>query len=64
MLLIVELGAAINHLGNDGNSALWWAKWRVDQDAAAPAAGPTAVSPAQRAEHAQLVVLLNLFGAI
>ena len=58
-LLIVEHGVAINHLDNDGRSALWWAKRRVRRDAAAPSAGPTAVSAEKRAEHAQLIKFLK-----
>jgi len=62
-LLIVEHGAAINHLDNDGRSALWWAKNRVALDAAAPAARTTAVSAEKRAEHAILVAFLEFRGA-
>ena len=61
-LLIVDHGAAINHLSNDGRSALFWAKRRIAEDAA-PAAGPNALPPKKRVEHKKLVKFLKARGA-
>jgi hypothetical protein len=62
-LLIVEHGADINRLDNNGRSALRWAKHRVTLDAAAPPAGAQPPSDAERAEHEQLVAFLESRGA-
>ena len=62
-LLIIEHGAAINHLDNGGRSALWRAKWRVTRDEAAHAAGAEFPTAAERAEHKKLVKFLEKRGA-
>ena len=56
-LLIVEHGAAINHLDNDGWSALRWAKECVRLDAGEPDEGEEPPTAAQRAEHKKLKFL-------
>jgi ankyrin repeat protein len=74
--ILIGAGADLALLTNAGQSALFWAEWRVQQDAVAPAAPPAAppaagaaptpavVTPAQRAEHTALVAQLKLHGAI
>jgi ankyrin repeat protein len=62
-LLIVEHGAAINHLDNAGQSALWWAKRRIEQDDEEPDEGEEPPTAAQRAEHKKLVKFLEKRGA-
>ena len=73
--LLIGLGANLALLDNAGLPALFWAEWRVQRDALAPAAPPAAppaagaapprdvITVAQRAEHNALVAVLKAHGA-
>ena len=61
--LLIGHAADLALLDNAGHSALFWAENRLRQDAAPPAAGDEAVSPALREEHKSIVNLLKAHGA-
>ena len=63
-LLIVEHGADINRLDDDGRSALYWAKRQVKEDDEDPDEGEQPPSAAERAEHKKLVAFLKSRGAV